>query len=398
MIKITFLGDIMCEEPLLKASRRGKDYDFRPVFSGCKELLTRSDYVVGNLETVLAGEKAGYTRELFSFNTPDEWAETMAEAGIDLVTLATNHALDRDKDGLRRTLDTLDRNGIGHIGAYRTEEERNHIFVRRFDGQQIAFLNYTYGTNLNESPFVVDEKEYYLLNLLMPQKRVVSKAKKGLPGRISKILYKTIPLKTILKFKKALGREHVNQYEDRQDPSLIRESYLKRLENDVRKAKEEADVVVVCLHIGGQFNETPGEQVRFFTERFAEWGADYLINTHPHVVQKCERINGAVVANCLGNFSISPSSVYIPHKLKPEYSVAMHLYLDGKEQKQTFSVLKITEDRHHRIKVLPANVLASGLTGADLEMLKQDVTFVYNRFLGREEKMVPVQEEYLIEV
>ena len=75
MIKISFLGDIMCEPLLLKAAKIHNTYDFSRVFLNVKGLLADSDYVVGNLETPLAGEEAGLVNELFSFNAPDEFAQ-----------------------------------------------------------------------------------------------------------------------------------------------------------------------------------------------------------------------------------------------------------------------------------------------------------------------------------
>lgn len=397
MKKITFLGDIMCEEPLLRASKRKDGYDFRQVFEGCKDFLAESDFVVGNLETVFAGTDSIYTNSLFSFNTPDEFAVAMADSGINMVTTATNHALDRDKNGLIRTLDLLDELGVEHIGAYRTEKERETICVKTFDKRKVAFLNYTYGTNLNESPYVIDEKEYYVLNLLMPQKKVASRTKRGLKGIISKVIYKAIPLKTLLKIKKAIGREYANKYTDKLENDALRESYIARIENDVKEARKHSDIIVVCLHIGGQFNEIPGDLVNFFSHKFSELGADFLINTHAHVVQGIEKIENTFVANCLGNFSISPSSVYVPHELLPEYSVALHMYVYDTEVKLTFSVLKILEDRLHNIKVEPVYDIAKSMEGDKFAELQKDVTFIYNRFTGNNELQIPIQKEYSIQ-
>ena len=397
MKKITFLGDIMCEEPLLRASGKGKEFDFTRVFSGCRGLFARSDFVVGNLETVFAGESAGYTDSLFSFNTPDAFAEAMAEAGIDLVTTATNHALDRDKEGLARTLDLLDRLGIDHIGAYRTPEEREEIYCREFEGRKVSFLNYTYGTNLNESPFVVGEDEYYRLNLLMPQKKVKSRAPRGLRGLVSKAIYRAVPLKRLMQIKKMLGREYANKYTDVLDPDSLRTDFTDRVRADLARAREKSDIVIVCLHIGGQFNAAPGEQVRYFTGLIADAGADYMINTHAHVVQPCERVGSTFTAHCLGNFSISPSSVYVPHELKPEYSIALHLYIGEEKPKLAFSILKIVENRRHEIRVIPVDRL-TGLDEKKKSELQRDVAFIYSRFTGSEQDEIPIRDEYPLEV
>ena len=53
--------------------------------------MRESDLVVGNLETVFAGEEAGYTNDVYSFNTPDRFVCSMKSAGIDYVSTANNH-------------------------------------------------------------------------------------------------------------------------------------------------------------------------------------------------------------------------------------------------------------------------------------------------------------------
>lgn len=115
-IKLTFIGDIMCELPLLKAAHTKKGYDFDSVFVGTTDLFNSADYVVGNLETVFAGKSVGYTRSLYSFNTPDSFLDSLKRAGIDMCVTANNHCLDRGLDGLKRTLYELDKRGISHIG------------------------------------------------------------------------------------------------------------------------------------------------------------------------------------------------------------------------------------------------------------------------------------------
>ena len=109
--KITIIGDIMCEPRLLKASKSKGHYNFDGVFQNVKDLFKESDYVIGNLETPLAGKEKGYTNGLFSFNTPDEFADAVKASGIDLVTTANNHCFDRGIDGMIRTLEVLEKKG-----------------------------------------------------------------------------------------------------------------------------------------------------------------------------------------------------------------------------------------------------------------------------------------------
>ena len=131
MAKITILGDIMVEPPFMQQVAKDGKYDFLPSFQPLKSILKDSDYVIGNLETPLAGEESGYTKELVSFNSPDTLLDTLKEIGVDAVSTANNHSLDRDYDGLARTIDVLDRYGIAHTGTYKEEYsgDRNLYFT-----------------------------------------------------------------------------------------------------------------------------------------------------------------------------------------------------------------------------------------------------------------------------
>ena len=231
----------------------------------------------------------------------------------------------------------------------------------------------------------------------MPQKRVRSRVKKGLKGSVSKFIYKYIGLKNLLKIKTFLGRECANRYQDGIDKNNIVDTYIERIKDDVTKAKNEADVVIVCLHIGGQFNEKVGSQVGYFTDLFADLGVDYIIDTHAHVVQNCEYKKSAFIANCLGNFSISPSSLYVPHELKPEYSIAFHMNIDSGSVRKSFSVLKILENKKHEISVIPVDILLNELDDNGKKRLKEDVDFIYNRFTGKTNSD-GIRHEYLFEV
>ena len=100
IVKISFIGDIMCELPLLKASKNKNGYNFDKVFANVTDIFKESDYIVGNLETICAGEELELTKHLFSFNTPESFISSIKKSGIDMVTTATNHSLDRGIEGL----------------------------------------------------------------------------------------------------------------------------------------------------------------------------------------------------------------------------------------------------------------------------------------------------------
>lgn len=103
--KITFLGDITCDRPLLESSRSAEGkYNFKEVFSEVKPFLAQSDYVIANLETVCAGSSNDFKNEFLLYNSPDQLIEAIKDGGINCVTTANNHCLDQGITGLKRTL------------------------------------------------------------------------------------------------------------------------------------------------------------------------------------------------------------------------------------------------------------------------------------------------------
>ena len=73
-MKITIVGDIMCESPIQEAAKRPDgSYDFAPMYEKVAPMFREADYVIGNMETTLAGEEREYTKTFFSFNAPDSF-------------------------------------------------------------------------------------------------------------------------------------------------------------------------------------------------------------------------------------------------------------------------------------------------------------------------------------
>lgn len=389
MIKISFIGDIMCEKPLQKCYMKHRGDTFNKVFEKTKSLFSESDYVVGNLETVFAGKERGYTDHIYCFNTPDSFAAALAESGIDMVTTATNHSLDRGTEGLFRTINVLKHYGIDFTGTNKSEN-LNRYFIKEINGTRIAFLSYTYGTNTHETNVILSEDERYCLNLIKPQTYRLQKVEGkvsgslGIIGNVKKKLSSFITAENRMRINKLLHRRYNVSRVDVLYQEDKNEIYYDILERDIKSAKENSDIVIVCSHMGGQFNAEPGEFAKYIAQLCVDYGADYVIANHPHVVQKHEIIDGSHVCYCLGNYSISPSSVYLLHDLKPEYSVCYHLYLDdnGKTVKCTFSILKIVETKDGSLTVWPVYDLYKILADNEKNKLISDVQFIQQRFCG----------------
>ncbi len=148
-VRMMFVGDLMCHGPQVEAAKRGAKYDFSRTFEYVRPIFDRADIVVANLETTLSEEPPyhGYP----AFRSPAEYADAMADAGIDIALFANNHTLDQGSDGVCNTLEILDGRKIKHVGAGIDSLPANPLFVE-CNNMRIAILNYTYGTNGNRVP------------------------------------------------------------------------------------------------------------------------------------------------------------------------------------------------------------------------------------------------------
>ena len=162
-LNMVAIGDIMCHNTNIKAAYNSstKNYDFSKVFQNVEKYITKADIAIGNLETTFAGEERGYSGYP-TFNSPKELGIAIKDIGIDVLSTANNHSMDKGSKGVISTLDTLDEIGISHTGTYRSEEEQDTILVKEVNGLKIAFISFTYGTNGINIP----ESMPYLVNLI----------------------------------------------------------------------------------------------------------------------------------------------------------------------------------------------------------------------------------------
>ena len=120
-INLCAIGDIMAHNGTYEAAQTGDTYQFDYMFADIPPYVADADYIVGNLETVFAGRDRTYS-SYPAFNTPEQMGESLARVlGLDLLSTANNHSMDRGISGLETTLDFLDSYGIAHTGTYRSE-------------------------------------------------------------------------------------------------------------------------------------------------------------------------------------------------------------------------------------------------------------------------------------
>src|SRR5699024_10369142 len=207
--------------------------------------------------------------------------------------------------------------------------------------------NYTYGTNTHINGEILRNDELFHVGLLKSQKDEIEQYERKQKPKtfkqiLAKVFFKFVSLEKWFKIKKIFYKTNNKSFQDN-DLSYIDKNYLDAVKTDIEKAKNNADFTIVCMHSGGQFHPEPGEFSKYMMNFMDKNGVDAVIGNHPHVVQKAEILkNDMFGAYCLGNFSISPSSVYILDKDLPEYSILLHIYIgteSKKIEKISFSIL-----------------------------------------------------------
>jgi len=394
MKRITIVGDIMCERPVLKAGKQ-KDgsYDFTPIFEPIKPMFAESDYVIGNMEFPVAGADLTYGDSFFVFNAPNEYAVAIKDAGVDLVSTINNHTMDRGAEGLIRTMKTLDRIGLPYVGTCYPEQKRDEAFYFELDGTKFAVVAYTYGVN-NRKP--EDEAITQNLNIL---------AKAGYRVCGKKIYPKSFLDKLI---KNEARRNKVKRFF--KIPSLPIQvdmlinsdmvyEYSERFCDDLRKARENADFVICYPHTGGQFNIEVGEFSKTVFEKALACGADAILASHSHCIQKAEFREAVPCAYSLGNFNMVGNTEVTVKKFFPEYGLAMHLYMDGKRlDRVTFSITKAVKKGKQQIVTWPVDVLHKSLKcKSQKKKLEDEVKQILAVVTGKECAGNIIQNEYPLE-
>ncbi|NMA91676.1 MAG: CapA family protein [Firmicutes bacterium] len=333
--RLVAAGDIIVHLTQVEQAFAGGSYDFTPSFSFITPSLQSADLTVGNFETVLAGPERGYSGYP-AFNTPDELAQNLKQAGFDLLSTANNHSLDMGINGLFRTIDCLEEAGLVTFGTYRQPEERTPLLVE-VNGINLFFTAYTESTNGIPVPDGYD----YAINY--------------------------IPNFNIL------------------DPII----------NEITVAREKgADLVIVYMHWGHEYHVQPTDFHRDLARQLAIAGADMIIGGHPHVMQPLEWITvetddgpprQVLVAYSLGNF-ISNQFHWVPYIPTPKVQYGLLLDVEiSKDMESGLTRLSRADyditwvHRNWRHRILPlSEVLSStaldqyNLTEEELRAIKAE--------------------------
>ena len=320
-MKILFTGDILIYESQDKGCFKDGKRDYSPIFAQVKPLLDDADYVVGSLETTLAGAKAGYTNASYSFNTPDELLPALKWAGFDMLTTANNHCFDRGFEGHARTIEMLEKNGFDYTGT-RLSNDAPCYLLKDFDGTKVAFVAYTYGTNSEANGVFVPKGKEYLVNLTRQQDPVIHRP---LWKRVAKALLSRLRRK---KNTSGIIGDCVSASEINSGRNTAYESAM--LET-IKQAKQEADIVIMCLHSGGQFNSKVEDYTQHLFDIIADAGVNAIVCNHAHKILPLYKKGDCIIASALGNFSFAPGEGYWVDSVDADKSLLLTLEVNNRQ-------------------------------------------------------------------
>jgi poly-gamma-glutamate synthesis protein (capsule biosynthesis protein) len=241
-LEMTFVGDVIF------GRFRGARYDPIPegehaVFGEVADLL-RADMVVGNLETPVARElpEKSPIGSKYRFGASADHVRHLSRAGFTAMSLANNHAYDLRKEGLTETPEILEEIGVVALGASRLEPPSVRVETIEEKGWRVGFVAITTRRNA-------------------PQ---------------------------------AEG--------ERQLPYLAIRDVAPTVRPLVEQASADHDVLVVLVHWGDEYAETPSRIQTIVARELVDAGVDLVIGHHPHVLQGFEHRGTGLVAYSLGNF------------------------------------------------------------------------------------------------
>ncbi len=291
---LTVAGDIFfeCEGQITQEYKLIKKNHHFDWLEKVAPIFRRSDFAQGNLEGAVSDAlkplpgKAGESNVL---GMRPVVLDALKQVGMNIVTLANNHAMDFGDEGMLQTLDNLDKAGIARFGGGRDIADARKPAIVERDGVKIAFLGYCSVYTPGTAPAGVDK-----------------------PGIV------TIPVRTSYEVPAGIFSNPGGL------PKVIttaNEPDVAKMQAEVRKAREQADIVVVNFHWGltprGSWPTAPVpvKDRPFYVLNYQEdlgraaidCGADLVVGHHPHRLQGVENYKGKLICYSLGNLTMGYS-------------------------------------------------------------------------------------------
>lgn len=330
---LVMVGDLLVHDRLYNAMKTSNGYDFKPALTYIKDIVKEYDIAYYNQETILGGEEIGLS-SYPSFNSPYEVGDAMIDAGFNLVSLATNHTLDRGEKAITNSVNYWNKHpSVLAVGSYLSFEERDKERIKEVNNITYTMLNYTYGTNGIKVP----EGKEYLVNVWPCT---------GSDPRVD------------------------TKYQE----------YKIKVKEDIDRVRDKVDVLIVSMHWGIEYTHTPTKYQEDMANYLSSLGVDIIIGTHPHVVMPITYIDDTLVIYSLGNFlSAQETNVDYNTTVGLLSTVKITKYID----KDNNSSIKLSDQNNELIYTYSKNnndYKVIPFSNSDIKMYLNDYERVYNKY------------------
>ncbi|MBR4618218.1 MAG: CapA family protein [Bacilli bacterium] len=270
---IVMVGDALIHWGVYNdAKQNDGTYNFKPMLAPIKPISSKYDLAYYNQETILGGESLGYS-SYPRFNSPQTVGDAFIDAGFNMVSLATNHTMDKGEQGVLNSVNYWKtKTNVAASGQWSSEEERTASIAKIYEKNNIkyAFISYTIWTNGLETP---------------------------------------------------RGKEYLN--------NVYSEEKAKA---DIESVRDKVDFVIVAMHWGTEYSFKVDRKQEEIAKYLSNLGVDLIIGAHPHVIQTVEYINDGktFVVYSLGNFISDQDDIDNFTGLMMEVTLKKHVDIDDK--------------------------------------------------------------------
>lgn len=253
-VTFTFAGDVLLDDnyAVMSTYRANGSILENCIDPELLEIMRDSDVFMINNEFPFTDRGTPLANKAFTFRADPANVQMLKDMGVDIVSLANNHASDYGEISLLDTLDTLEGAGIPYVGAGRDLEEAAKVVFYQNGDMRIGIVSATEVERLDS-----------------PDTRGATE----------------------------------------NTPGTFRCFRNDALEEVIREAKKECDFLIVYVHWGTESTDEldwsqPGQAADFTAA-----GADVIIGAHPHVLQEIAYVNDVPVFYSLGNYWFNSKSL-----------------------------------------------------------------------------------------
>lgn len=242
-VTMFFTGDVMIQ-------RCTDIYDAQGINGIISEYIEQemvsADMTMINNEFPFSNRGTQHPDKQFTFRVDPKYVSMLQDMGVDVASLANNHALDFGTDALLDSFTTLEGAGIPYVGAGETKERAEEAVFVEAGGRTIGILSAS---------------------------RVIPVVEWNIETR---------------------------------QPGLFCTYDSTRLVQRIQEVEEQCDYVVVFVHWGIERNPLPEDYQHNLAKQYIDAGADLVIGNHAHVPQGIEYYKDVPIVYCMGNFIFNP--------------------------------------------------------------------------------------------